>query len=245
MKNTIIFSVLVLFAQTVFAKSSCETAETMTRELNEKTIEFCSAGLTWDLSGFVPDGSICESRQQGLNLILRVFQDFCPAHKKELLAKVAIVRVEAALIQEAEYKLENRALVARVPIKEAAVLSKWNEETDKLKKFLKTSTGLNLSTSQEKEKLKKEMEIAETKSAELQKDLAREKKQKARQEKIKLASEKLKRAGENYAARIKEIWSRAGNDQAAIQKKTEDAAAAQKEFEAAQAEVDVMKRAID
>lgn len=245
MKNTIIFLVLVLLFQNVFAKSSCETAESMTRELNEKIVEFCGTGLTWDLSAFVPDNSICESRQQGLNLIFQVFQDFCPAHKKELLGKISSIHVEASMIQEAEYKLERKTLSAKVPIKEAAVLSKWNEETDKLRKFLKSATGLNLSTVQEKEKLKRDTERAGEKNAEAQKERAREAKQSAREEKVKAINEKMKKAGEAYAAQIKEIWSRPGNDQSDIKKKTEDAAKAQKEFEEAQAETDRMTKAID
>lgn len=245
MKNTIIFLVFGLLFQNVFAGSGCGTAESMTRELNEKTVEVCGSGLTWDLSAFVPDNSICESRQQGLNLILRIVQDFCPAHKNEMLGKLNSIHVEAAMIQEAEYKLEKKTLIARVPIKEAAVLSKWNEESDKLRKFLKTSTGLNLSTAQEKEKLKRDAEKTEAKNAEAQKERAREAKQSAREEKIKAINEKLKKAGEAYAARIKEIWSRPGNSQTDIQKKTEDAARAQKEFDEAQAENDKLSKTID
>lgn len=245
MKNAIIILMFVLISQGLFAKSSCETSESMTVELNKKTEVYCGVGLTWDLTGFVPDNSICESRQQGLNLIFRVVEEICGASAADLLSKLATIRVEAALIQEAEYKLAVKTLAARVPIKEAPVLSKWNEETDKLRKFLKSATGLKLMTAQEKEKQKSEIEKAKVEFAEAKKDRAREEKQQNRQEKIKKISEQFRLAGEKYAARVKQIWSAPGNDQAAIQKKTEDAAKAQKEFDEAQAEFEILKKTID
>lgn len=245
MKITNILLILFFVFQTVVAKAGCETAESMTRQLSEKTKELCGNGLEWDLTGFVPDNSICESRQQGLNLILQVLHDYCPVYGKEITGKINKIRVEAALIGEAEYGLSGKTIMAKVPIKEAAVLTKWNEESEKLRKFLKSATGLKLLTVTEKEKQQKESENAEVKKQERNAALEREKKQTVRQEKIKAINEKMKQAAEAYTAHIKEIWSRPGNSQPDIQKKTDDAAKAQKEFEAAQAEVENMKRNID
>jgi hypothetical protein len=167
-----------LWSPEVSAMSGCPTVSAMAENLNEKAREYCGPGkIEWDLNEFVPDGTVCESRQQGLNLIERVLQDFCEGKIEgdDITKKLSRIRVAAYLGTETEYKLLGKELIAKVPIKEAPVLSKWNEELAKLKTFLRTSTGLSLASKEDREKLRAQVEReAETKKRDRERDRERE-----------------------------------------------------------------------
>lgn len=244
------FGILILGGSSAMAYGGCPSPAEMATHLNEKTGEVCGVGkITWNLSNFVPDGTICESRQQGLNLIKRVVQDLCESKISgdDITTKLSAIEVSAYLGSETEYKYSGKSLIAKVPIKEAAVLTKWNDELEKLKVFLRTSTGLSLASKNDRDQIAKQVEAEKQdkqrqkeKEADLKKskdlEQQREAEQAARTKKIEAAKSKLQSAVETYQKKAKEIWSRPDNSPEGLEKKKVDADAALKELNRAQAD---------
>lgn len=227
--------------------SGCPTTAVMADHLNQKTAEHCGAGkITWDLSEFVPDGSVCESRQQGLNLVSRVVQDFCEAKidGDDITTKLGQIHVRAYLGTATEYSFRGKQLSAKVPIKEAPVLTKWNEELLKLKTFLRTSTGLALESASDRAKVKAEAAKVEEKKRQADESLVEKNQQAAekkradeatqREAKVRLAKQKLQTAVESYQKKAKDIWSRADSTPEGMEKKKLDSEAALQELNRAQ-----------
>lgn len=244
----------IMCANGASAKGGCPTVSSMAEHLNEKTREYCGPGkIDWDLTDFVPDGIVCESRQQGLNLIERVVQDLCEAKIEgdDITKKLSRIKVTAYLGTETDYKILGKDLIAKVPIKEAPILTKWNEELAKLKTFLRTSTGLSLATKEEREKLKADAERAtETKKRDKDREKERalndEKRKKAeleqqakttlREKTVSNAQAKLQQAVATYQKKAKEIWSTQDSTPEGMEKKKQEAEQALQELNQAQAE---------
>ena len=232
------------------AMSGCPTTAVMADHLTEKSAEHCGAEkIVWDLSDFVPDGTVCESRQQGLNLVARVVQDLCESKidGDDITTKLTHIKVTAHLGTGTEYVFLRKQLNAKVPIKEAPVLTKWNEELLKLKTFLRTSTGLPLASRADREKLQADAKQAEeTKKRQADRELAEKKRQEdnkkreteaqQREAKVTMAKQKLQAAVENYQKKAKEIWSRPDSTPDGMEKKKLESEAALQELNRAQSE---------
>ncbi len=228
----------------------CPTVQVMSAHMNEMSAEKCGPGkIEWDLSNFVPDGTVCESRQQGLNLVSRVVEGLCEEKIEgdDITTKLQRIQISAYLGAETEYKYVGGVLIAKVPIKEAPVLTKWNDELLKLRNFLRTSTGLSLTSKRDREQMQKQ---TEDRDADLKRKQAREQEQRKqeeaklqrnaeaerRQKKIEAAKVKLQAAVESYQKKAKEIWSRADNTPEGIEKKKKEADAALQELNRIQAD---------
>lgn len=228
--------------------SGCPTTAVMADHLNQKSAEHCGTGkITWDLSEFVPDGSVCESRQQGLNLVSRVVQDFCEAKidGDDITTKLSQIQVRAYLGTATEYSFRGKQLSAKVPIKEAPVLTKWNEEILKLKTFLRTSTGLALESASDRAKVKAEAaKVEEKKKRQADESLVEKNQQAAekkradeatqREAKATFAKQKFQAAVESYQKKAKAIWSRVDSTPEGMEKKKLDSEAALQELNRAQ-----------
>lgn len=128
---------------------------------------------------------------------------------------------------EFKYKLEKNVLTAWVPVEEARVLSKWSDETEKLRAYLDSSTGFKLMSAEEKKKdetQKKSQELAEkAQQDKKQKENEKELRKKSVEEKRKAAQEKFALAQQEFQKKNAAVWARPGNSPEEMAQKTKEA----------------------
>ncbi len=120
---------------------ACPLADEHAQQLNQQLIEACGARAPqWDLTEFVPDDEVCSGRQAALSLVQRHILELCTSissdKRPHSLQQLQTLRARARLVTEFEFKREGRRLSMIVPIKEAPVLSNWNEHVERLSEFI-------------------------------------------------------------------------------------------------------------
>lgn len=220
---------------------ACPVAQEVGTELSNKTEAVCGKRIVWDLAKFVPDDEICGSRRQGLNLIQRVLEDVCESRVPgdDLTEKLERIEVVAHLKPEFRYELKARVLKATVPIKEAPVLSKWNESRDQLLDFLRKSTGLKLESKAKREEISAAARVTkqpEREQAAKEREAKREAIYRERDRRIAKMRSEMEAATAKYVARTKEISARqtSGMSSGEIDRQKRDLEEALKELQSAQ-----------
>lgn len=234
---SIIINILTqsLFIQIAAAKQ-CAQNDSEQEMRNVKLKEKCGAGITWDLTHFSTDNSVCASRKQGLELIEKVINDFCQDNADEIKTKIKTLQVQSRADLKTQYELNGTTLSALVPQEETAILTKWASEEEKLKTFIKQKTGLALLTANEKKRLEEQKKNAEkAANASAKKDSAIKSREEIKEKREAILA-KLKAAVQKFQTQNTAIWARPGSSAEEMAQKKKEADAAQTEFNTTQQE---------
>jgi len=214
-----VLSILVvpmLFVNTASAKL-CGKPESEMAHRNEVIKQKCGAGITWDLTEFVSDNSICPSRKQGLELIEKVITNICEKQSDLLKSKIKTIRVKGLVEKEMKYNMKGTTFLAEVTLDEAYVLTQWSQEEEKLENFIRTTAGVNkiVEVPTIKPVVKSETQIKNEKFYEQRNKI----------------NEKIKTAVEKFKSEVATIMARPGNSPDDFNKKQSDVNKAQAEFD--------------